>query len=160
MADGAPNGYSIINFDGTKYTLDFKAAGRPADYQMEIVAPDVVLAADLAKTTIYVDLFNGSERSKVEMSVNGNDWLPLAHSIEIDPQLKASFEKEAKLLAASPKAFLSQPRPKPSTHLWKANLPAGIAPGIHLVRIRGTDVNGKLQESRRVFRVVEAVAMP
>ncbi len=156
MADGAPNGYSIINFDGTKYTLDFKAAGRPADYQMEIVAPDVIPVADLTKTTVYVDLFNGTERSTVEMSVNGNDWLPLAHTREIDPQLQASFDKEAKLLAASPKAFLASPRPKPSTHLWKANLPAGIAPGIHLIRVRGTDVNGKLQQSQRVIRVVES----
>ena len=28
MADGAPNGYSVISFDGTDYRLDFFAAGR------------------------------------------------------------------------------------------------------------------------------------
>ena len=42
MADGAPNGYSIISFDGAKYSLDFKAAGQPADYQMRIMMPELI----------------------------------------------------------------------------------------------------------------------
>ncbi|MEZ6066937.1 MAG: calcineurin-like phosphoesterase family protein [Planctomycetaceae bacterium] len=38
MKDGAPNGYSIISFDGVEYRLDYRAAGRSPDYQMEIDA--------------------------------------------------------------------------------------------------------------------------
>ncbi len=40
MNDGAPNGYSVITFEGNKYNVRFKAAGRPVDYQMNIYLPD------------------------------------------------------------------------------------------------------------------------
>jgi hypothetical protein len=160
MADGAPNGYSIISFDGTKYTLDFKAAGRPADYQMEIHAPEAVPAAELGSTVVYVDLFNGSERSKVELSLDGEQWTTLEHTREIEPAQKAVYEREAAILAKTPDAFRQQPRPKPSTHLWKGNLPTQteLKPGIHLIRVRATDVNGKLHKSQRVLRILEAPA--
>lgn len=156
MADGAPNGYSIISFDGTKYTLDYKAAGRPADYQMEIVAPNSVPATDLANTMVYVDLFNGSERSRVEISLDGETWQPLERSVEIDPGQQAVADREAALLAKSPDAFRQQPRPKPSTHLWKGKLPAqgNLQPGIHLLRVRGTDVNGKEHKAQRAIRIL------
>ena len=39
MADGAPNGHSVITFDGHQYVLDFVPASRDQDYQMEIMAP-------------------------------------------------------------------------------------------------------------------------
>ena len=41
MSDGAPNGYSIVTFDGNEYSIRFKAARRPADHQMNIYAPEV-----------------------------------------------------------------------------------------------------------------------
>src|SRR5690606_24780326 len=50
MADGAPNGYTIVTFDGPTYAMRFKAARRPADHQMTIFAPDEIAAADLAST--------------------------------------------------------------------------------------------------------------
>ncbi len=156
MADGAPNGYSIISFDGTKYTLDFKAAGRPADYQMDIHLPEAVSIDQIAETVVYVDLFNGSERSKVEMSLAGGDWLPLEHTREVKPLQQATFDREAAILAKSPNAFRQQPRPKPSTHLWKARLAGKPSPGIHLLKIRGTDASGKLHQSQRVIRILEA----
>lgn len=156
MADGAPNGYSIIRFDGTKYTLDYKAAGRPADYQMDIHAPEAITADKVGDTTVYVDLFNGSERSKVEMSLSNGDWLPLAHTLEVEPLHQQSFDREAAILAKVPGAFREQPKPKPSTHLWKAKLAGKPAVGYHLLRVRGTDVNGKLHESQRVIRILEA----
>ena len=54
MRDGAPNGYSIITFDGTSHTLDFKAARQPANYQLSIHAPSAVKAGDLEKHSVYV----------------------------------------------------------------------------------------------------------
>jgi hypothetical protein len=39
MRCGAPNGYSIISFDGNRYSVRFKAARRPAGHQMHVVAP-------------------------------------------------------------------------------------------------------------------------
>ncbi len=157
MADGAPNGYSIISFDGTKYQLDFKAAGRPADYQMQIIAPEEVSQSELEDTTVYVNVFNASERSTVEMSLGGEDWTRMQHTNEIDPLYQAVYDAEAAVLATAPK-WRQLAKPKPSTHLWKAKLPAAADAGTILLRVRATDANGKPYSAERVIRVLESEA--
>ena len=152
MADGAPNGYSILSFDGTKYELEFKAAGRPTDYQMEIHAPEEVALDKLDETTVYVNVFNGSERSKVEMSLDGGDWVTMQHTRQIDPKFQAVFDAEAAVLEKSPN-FKQLPKPKASSHLWKAAPPTGASAGTILLRVQATDVNGKMHKAQRVIRV-------
>ncbi len=157
MADGAPNGYSIISFDGTKYQLDFKAAGRSADYQMQIVAPERVTQDALADTFAHVNIFNGSQRSKVEMQVGDGAWVKMNRVVEADPGLKAVHEAEQRLLAdQSPKPFTLIKAPKGSTHLWKAKLPDATPAGTHLIRVRTTDMNGRTYAATRVLRVAAA----
>jgi hypothetical protein len=159
MADGAPNGYSIMTFDGTNYSLRFKAAGRDPDYQMEIRAPDVVAARDCAATNVYVNVFNGSEHSRVEMRVGEGEWRDMVRSVEIDPGYQAVFDAEAELLpkeGAGPWRKLAKPRA--TAHLWKAPLPEGMAAGTHLIQIRTTSSDGQHGEARRVIRVEEAEA--
>lgn len=153
MADGAPNGYSIISFDGTDYQLDFRAAGRPDDYQMEIDAPEVVAAAGLPDTTVYANVFNGSARSVVELRVGEGEWITMQHTREIDPQYQHVFDHEARLLAHG-KAWRELPKPKPSSHLWKAALPATTPAGTHLIEVRATDARGRTVTSQRVIRIV------
>jgi hypothetical protein len=36
MADGGPNGWSIVTFDGIRYSVEFVPARRPRDYQMSL----------------------------------------------------------------------------------------------------------------------------
>lgn len=158
MADGAPNGYSIISFDGTKYQLDYKAAGRSADYQMQIHAPEIVTLNKLYDTLIYVNVFNGSERSKVEMRVGSKDiWTVMEHTREVDPQLQWVFEAEEKVIG-DPANWRRMSKPKSSTHLWKAALPTDTAVGTHLIEIRETDMHGRTIKSQRVIRIAEAAA--
>ena len=149
MTDGAPNGYSILSFDGTDYDLTFKAAGRPADYQMQLFAPEVVKSADAAKTQVYVNVFNGGTKSTVEMRVGG-DWLPMTYAREVDPLLKKVYDYEA---AVKERPWRQLSKPKASTHLWKLPLPEGLTPGSHLVEIRTTDMFGKKHSGRRIVRV-------
>ena len=155
MADGAPNGYSIITFDGTKYRLDFKAAGRPAGYQMHIHAPEVVALDKLSQTPVYVNVFNGSERSNVEMSLADGPWIELSQTRENDPQYEAVFKAEEAVLAKTP-AWRKLPEAKPSAHLWKAMLPAKAPLGPNLIRVRATDANGDTHASARVIRITAA----
>lgn len=152
MADGAPNGYSIISFDGTEYQLDFRAAGRPEDYQMQIHAPEKVWTGALAEAEVYVNVFNGSVRSTVEMRLDDGDWTAMQYALEKDPTLEAVAAREAAVLEKIP-AFRKLANPKASTHLWKAPLPKGTAAGTRLIQIRATDINGKTHESQRVIRI-------
>jgi len=157
MADGAPNGYSIISFDGTRYTLDFKAAGRGADYQMQITAAEQVRVDQLAEADVFVNVFNGSERSKVEMQVGEAGWIAMKRVVQIDPGLQAVYEaEEAWLATQDPKPFTVIKKPKDSTHLWKANLPGSLAAGTHLIRVRTTDMHGRSYKASRVIRLVPA----
>ncbi len=155
MADGGPNGYSIISFDGTKYTLDYKAAGRQADYQMQIHAPDALAKAECSTTPVYVNIFNGSPRSKVELQVDDGPWHSLETAHEVDPLYQRVFDEEAALLATKVPLWRAMSKPRPSTHLWKGLLGDGLDVGTHLVRVRTTDMHGRTYESCRVLRVVE-----
>jgi hypothetical protein len=154
MADGAPNGYSIISFDGTDYRLDFKAAGRPADYQMQITAPEHVAADKLGETAVYVNVFNATENSKVEMSLGEGAWTPMQQAREIDPGYAKVYAAEEAVLAKAP-LWRQMSKPKESTHLWKANLPSSSVEGSLLLKIRATDVNGDLHTAERVIRVTQ-----
>jgi hypothetical protein len=152
MTDGAPNGYSILSFNGTEYRLDFHAAGRPADYQLEIDAPEVVTSAETANASVYVNVFNGSEKSQVRLRVDGGAWSTMAKVDEVDPKFQRTWDAEAALLKQV-KAFRQLSKPGISTHLWKAPLPANLPAGTHRIDIETTDHWGRTFEGHRVVRV-------
>lgn len=154
MADGAPNGYSIISFDGKDYNVDFRAAGRPTDYQMNILAPEEVATDQLTKTDIYVNVFNGSEKSKVEMQIGKKgSWVPMQRKVEVDPSFKKLSETENAIVG---KKWRNLPKAKKSTHLWHAKLPNGLKPGTYLLRVRTVEMDGDKHQSGRVIRVIPA----
>ncbi|NLE37130.1 MAG: metallophosphoesterase, partial [Pirellulaceae bacterium] len=142
MADGTPNGYSILTFDGADYQLDYKAASRDRDYQMQIHAPDAVSSADATKKTVLANVFNGSERSVVEMRVGGGDWIAMNKTVVADPAYRALADASGNM-----------PRPRPSSHIWAAKLPSGLPPGVHLIEVRTTDMHGRSCTGCRVVRV-------
>ncbi|MBW3543813.1 MAG: calcineurin-like phosphoesterase family protein [Planctomycetes bacterium] len=157
MADGAPNGYSIITFDGADYTLDFHAAGRPHDYQMQIHAPEAVADDRSEPTEVLVNVFNGSEKSTVEMRVGrSGEWTPMEHTLIEDPAYRAAYDLDVSL-ADNP--WMDLPEPKASTHIWKATLPKDLPPGVHLIKIRTTDMHGRTHTGRRAIRI-EPAPMP
>jgi hypothetical protein len=153
MSDGAPNGYTMLTFDGHEYTLDFKAAGRAAEYQMNIRAPDEVAADQLSETVVHVNVFNGSERSTVQLQFGESGaWLPMERIVIADPTYQAVVAAEQKLLEKEP-AWRKLDRPKPCTHLWQAKLPGGAEPGTYTLRVRTTDMHGRTFPASRVIRV-------
>jgi hypothetical protein len=153
MACGAPNEYSILSFEGKKYTLDYVPAGRPRDYQMQIHLPEVTAAADLDKTILLVNVFNSSERSTVEMRLGEGAWTKLAMKSVEDPAFVATKARETAALELDPKAFRPGPKPMKSPHIWGSTLPPGLTAGTHLVEVRTTDMFGKTHSARRTFRV-------
>lgn len=153
MADGAPNGYSILSFDGNQYKLDFKAAGRPTSYQMQIHAPEVVTAGEAAKTDIYVNVFNGSNRSTVRMRIDDGEWVTMKQVRRNDPGYEAVHAAEKRI---KNKAWRDLPSPKSSSHLWHAHLPDELEPGTRLIRIETVDMHGRRFTDERVIRIAPA----
>lgn len=175
MADGNPNGYYTMSFDGTSYTPRYKPASLPADFQMRLSfsggeADQVILpggpsgSGDPAEPaqyhprdwdedrwptpTVTANVFDGGELHEVEVSVDGRPFETMAQSTPVnDPYISALRE----LLRDTPE----QPaRPEPSSHLWTAPLPNNIGPGTHSVTVRSTDPYGQVSESTATFEVV------
>ncbi len=153
MSDGAPNGYSMIAFDGTDYQVTFRAAGRPASYQMSLHAPEVVPRELAAATTLFANVFNASAMTHVEMRVAGSDWQPMKQTLEPDPKFQSVVDRESLLLEARPQAFRRLPNPRPSSHLWRGTLPAGLPAGTHVIAVRATEPDGRLYRGHRVIRI-------
>jgi C terminal of Calcineurin-like phosphoesterase/N terminal of Calcineurin-like phosphoesterase/Calcineurin-like phosphoesterase len=151
MSDGAPNGYSIFSFDGQKYSIDFRAASKPADEQMNIHAPESIAQKDAMTTVVLANIYAGSERSMARMRVGSDgQWLEMERIVQIDPDFVATKAQETRLDPNSKRAL---PEPHPTPHMWRAMLPADIAPGTHFIEVETTDTFGHKQTGRRVIRI-------
>ncbi len=146
MRDGAPNGYAILSIDGNTYTARYKPAGFPADYQMNILAPDEAAGSE----PFLVNVFNGSERSTVEFRVRGRtDWAPMTFAPQPDPRYAAIAEADT-----SPTHGRSRlNKAIDSTHIWSAALPANLPSGTHWLEVRATDIHNQTHTARHPVRV-------
>lgn len=161
MNDGAPNGYTILNLDGSNYQLTFKAARRPVDYQLNIYLKDDVPQDNFGNTKVIVNVFSGSQRSIVEMKVAGREeWIPLDFTPMPDPYnewmhslspfLDGRLEDGSRVDEA---LGYKMDKPHNSSHIWSANLPADLTTGTHHIMVRTTDMFGREWTGKRIFRV-------
>ncbi|QDT08312.1 calcineurin-like phosphoesterase C-terminal domain-containing protein [Planctomycetes bacterium K23_9] len=151
MSDGGPNGYSIMEFDGANYSLELRPAGRTADYQMNIYAPEVVAQTDLSTTVVRANVFNGSHRSKVSLRVDRQgQWQPMERVNELDP----AFVNEKKNEVALPnRTWTELPGAHRTPHIWRGFLPVDLSRGSHLIEIKSEDPHGKTVTDQRIIRV-------
>lgn len=175
MADGNPNGYYTVRFDGTDYTPRYKAASLPADYQIRLSfsgGKDDTLhlptgpsgSGDYPEPVTYhprdwdadrwptpsvtANVFDGGQRHTVEMSLDGRPFVPMTHQAPAnDPYISTLRD----WLAGTPEA---PARPEPSSHLWKAPIANNIAPGTHTVTVRSTDPYGQTSQTTTPFEVL------
>ena len=159
MNDGAPNGYSVITFDGNIYSVRFKAARRPADYQMNIYLPDLIEKSVLDTTKVLANIFAGSVKSKVEMSIDNGNWIIMDTIQTIDPeilrmhQLSPFLNEKVNGHQLDDVLGFAMDYPSISHHIWQARLPENIAPGTHHLTVRTTDMYQQTSVAHRVFRV-------
>jgi hypothetical protein len=149
MSDGAPNGYSIITFDGQKATFDFKAARFPASHQLRIHAPIAIKETDAKRTQVYVNVFSGSKKSTVKLRVGNRKWFDLKKVSEVDPHYLALRDAEIK----SKSGGKPMGGGSPSDHLWKGSLPLNLPIGIHLLEAITKDMYGREFKATRVMRI-------
>jgi len=151
MRCGAPNGWSILEIDGPRFRLRFQAARRPASHQMSIFAPALVASQEAGATEVLVDMFAGSDRSRVEMKLGDTtSWQTLERVERPDPFYLELLAREAALGGK-----LGRPLPPAATslHLWRGTLPANPPPGTHTLEVRSTDVFGQRFSDRRLIRI-------
>lgn len=148
MRDGAPNGYSIFSFDGTKYEIEYIPAGRPAGYQMNIYAPEQVSTADAESTDVLINVFSGSIRSRVEMRTGGGEWQE-TERVEVEDPAYVQLKQQEQ--GPMPPAGRALPNVIKSPHIWRGRLPRDLKPGVRLIEVRHTDMFGRRQHGSRVI---------
>ena len=160
MNDGGPNGYSIITFDGNQYSIRFKAARRPVDYQMNIYVPDEIAQADVDTTKILINVFAGSERSKVEMKFGKNgEWTVLEQTIARDPaclkmhKLGPYLDLELDGKKLDEVLGWKMDFPSKSRHMWMGKLPSNPPKGAHTITVKTTDMFGQIWTDYRIIRI-------
>jgi hypothetical protein len=150
MRDGAPNGYTRLRIDGQAYTFEYKAARRPADHQMTIHVAEHLTAGALEGERVVVNVFAGSERSRVEWRIDGAQWSALERSPAEDPFILALKRAEKDHphggRTLNPTRYVTD-------HLWAAPLPAGLTAGWHLIEVRSTDAFGHEYRAARVIQI-------
>jgi len=150
MADGAPNGWSVVTFEGNRYSAVYKATRRPADYQMNIYAPESVAADKAGQTEVLVNVFAGSERSIVEMRFAGGSWGRLERVAREDPHFVAIKRAEE---SRQPPRGRKLGGVTKSPHMWVGTLPPNPRVGTYLIEVRTTDMFGQTHLGRRIIRI-------
>jgi hypothetical protein len=167
-----------MNITGNQFDMEFKAARRPAEYQMDIWAPEQIRSTEGPATEVVANFFSGNEKSKLEMRLDKTgEWLPMTQYTGKSPYFQQDYDRQVALLKKIA-AFAGKdvndervmkkvadefdmltgmvsPEPGDTPHLWKATLPATIIPGYHVIQVRATDMWGKTHSAQRIIRILE-----
>ena len=153
MRDGTPTGYGFLDIDGADWKFTFKAARRPADFQMHIAAPDQVFDGETSDTEIFANVFNALPEAVVEYKIGtSGSWMPMEYTEEPDPVYMAMHERE-QLLPEVTWRRAGNVNPN-ARHLWKAILPGDLEPGTYTIFVRSED-QWHTYEGRRIIRIIE-----
>ena len=160
MEDGNPNGFYLLKFDDVTLVPEFIPFpfGRDAAQRLRIVLdPELKDATDSSinrgilqdNTKVVVNLFDGGERDRVRLSLDGGPLMPMRYVVRTDPFMERAYRR----LADTQNAF---PRPAASSHIWEFDLPEDLEPGIHSAVVESEDEFGQHQRGVLSFEVTEA----
>lgn len=167
--DGTPNGYHLLDIDGTELSVRYRAASKPADYQMRI-SLDVthhglgagglrdfrmgeqfdgrMAKAQVEAAQVIVNLFDGGPRSAVALAIDNRPYTQMEHSRRVDPHTNELFIR-------NPETRKPWVKAQPSTHLWSADLPNDLAAGTHTLTVHAVDEFGRVHHGHRILEISE-----
>lgn len=151
MGDGNPRGYVEVEFNGNQYSIDgYRSIGLPNDFQIQITCPIEVKQSDLAETSVYANVFEGSEESNVKMRIGSqNQWTEMERVLEENPAHRVLFLRDNEL----ERPYRPLSRATICQHLWHTKLSADIQPGTYLVEVESIDRYGNRQNGITTLRV-------
>jgi C terminal of Calcineurin-like phosphoesterase/Calcineurin-like phosphoesterase len=149
--DGTPNGFHILSVDGSQYTTRFVAGANKGIGSLRALVDSPhrreadaagggsllggpIAADELQHCELVVNVFDGGPRTRAtyEIAGQGSRQVPMQRTATYDPYVAKLFERHV----ATQKSWV---RALPSSHLWKAPLPANLEPGAHRVTVRAID---------------------
>jgi len=162
MEDGNPNGYYVFYFEGNKVKPQFiPAGGKPTDrlritLDPQLSHPDSIAQShplgldrgvQLDNTFVVVNFFDGGERDKVTISLDGNKAVSMTFTERTDP----FYERQYNKYKGTEDAF----RPAAvSSHIWQYALPK-LASGIHVAIVKAVDEFGFEDQEIFTFEIMK-----
>lgn len=145
---GTPRNYFQLYMSGAGYRLRFKGVGLDEDHQMHIVIKgqdalddSIPALADLPEGYVVANIYAGGDSTRVDISVDGGDWIPMKHTEMVDPRVARVTEWNKKKIYPTAYARRLPLRGRPSPHIWTYQLPAGDDE-FHRITIRASDHYG------------------
>lgn len=137
MSDGTPNCYTILHINKNECKLSWKAARRPADFQMHIDVPEFVLADSTMNIKVIANIFNALPSAEVKMKIGpyGN-WYPMERNPVQDPYRIRAQELD-KQLGNVPWRPLGNTGA--SEHIWTAEPKLKLDPGVYVIYVKAVD---------------------
>jgi C terminal of Calcineurin-like phosphoesterase/Calcineurin-like phosphoesterase len=163
--DGTPNGFHVLSVDGCVYTTRFLPAVGKAPLQLRAIvdaphrrdagatigghSPGAIPRADLDKHELIVNVFDGGPATRVsyQIAVAGPQPIPMQRAAISDPLVARLYAQHASMQKPWVCAV-------PSSHVWKAALPAGLRPGAHRITVEAQDEYGRRLGTHLVVEVV------
>ncbi|MDH3207560.1 MAG: calcineurin-like phosphoesterase C-terminal domain-containing protein, partial [Gemmatimonadota bacterium] len=160
MEDGNPNGFYLLKFDDVTLVPEFIPFpfGQDAGQGLRIVLdPELEPPTDgginrgvlRSDTKVVVNLFDGGERDRVRLSLDGGPLMPMRYVVRTDPFVERAYA----LLADTPEAF---PGPAVSAHIWEFDLPDDVEAGLHSLVVESEDEFGQRHRGVLSFEVMGA----
>jgi hypothetical protein len=172
--DGTPNGYHVLEIDGTDASVRFKAARFPERHQMRVVLDvahhrfrdealrdfrpgahlDGRLSVDeVAAASVVVNLFDGGPRSQVSFWIDDGEPIALERVAQPDPAVHELYLRNRDAVKSWVQAV-------PSSHLFVGDLPDTLGPGTYLLTVRAVDEFGRVHHAHQVLEVEGSSAVP
>lgn len=151
MRDGTPKGYAILSVKDNTYALDYKVAGKPDDYRMEVFLPQVVADKKGGSSYVYANIFMGTQFDEVDYRIDQQEWKKMNKEETFDPAHYAKVQKYD--LSQTLLEGRRPSNPVNSPHLWSARIPSNLSVGEHHVEIRTKDRFQRVFSTVKAFRV-------
>jgi len=147
MSDGTPRGFVAADFDGTRCEIDgYRVLGGGGGQQMHVHVADEVKGGE----ALHVNYYAGSAASTVRVRVGGGgEWRELERVEAQDPAFVELREGEGEL----GEPWRTLPGASICHHLWRGEIPTGLAAGSHLVEVEAEDGMGHRHLGGRTVRV-------
>ena len=160
MADGNPNGYYLFHFDGHEVRPQFIPAGGDPNDRLRILFDPLLLPPDSISrnypqgldrgaqqenTHVVVNFFDGGERDRVTIAVDGNVPMLMEHVERTDPYIVRQYER----FRGTEYEFAV---PAVSSHIWQFELPH-LEVGLHSLVVKAVDEFGFEDEELLTFEV-------
>jgi hypothetical protein len=161
--DGTPNGWHVLTIDGAAYSTRFESTREPAQLRIMLVssndaqsegserrsASSSVAQSALGNTRVVVNIFDGGPRTTVEACVAGCSPSAISRSLRPDPLAQELFQSAG----ITKKPWV---RAEPSSHIWEADLPRDLRPGLHRLNVSVRNEYGKQHQGALIFEVTKS----